>query len=812
MNEPAQEIKDLNSDWNSIAKILEEIPGAKVNDLKKYSREAASKSGVHFFVVQYNHGTVIMAKGSTSDYAAIHLQGKVRVRHAEVKQEVSGKGCWYDPRLRRLADIVLNPASVAAKTQTSGSPHAKKAPDAGASAEEKPPRKLGARDRLLSTLSLRFPGVALWTLDTLRLRLGDWGMSRAPRMEQYLSRILQSKLGVLESIYRSERKLGDPASAAMAVRQQAAGTSSPLEQNGSMELSRETLLSIRDEAGNKLPVDRRFMGLSGALWNRPRSVTLIAEDDPADNNAPCVMLLIKRKALQDLFKSPEGRAFLTGQLQKFLEQTLPELLANNRLFCDLFYADDIQDWGRLLEGLRNPSAASPLAERLAPQLFGSNTDFQSWLDSNPALPLHEADQARTMTALNWMLMESELELDSSHLREFQEPVRTEAQALFDRGAVATVSELCRLRRLALESAIPKAFRASPRPWPLAPADFQKLARDLQQVHERLELPSLQPELYEQEQVIFNEGDPADALYLVLSGMVRVFRILPGGETAANNLEGGSFFGEAAFLDESDSETGQEGSVPAAARRSASVKPLCKSYLLKFERSAFKELAKGQEYDWLSEKLRCERRRVLSQNELFRSGWVIIPRDPPPSIAERLVVTRNILLIDMDRCTRCDQCVQGCAAAHDAQPRFHRSNPELRFGRWEVARACMHCLDAPCMEACPVGAITLLDDKAVQIHRTRCIGCTKCESACSFGVIDMYDPVSKQDAPSTKTQVANKCDLCLTQDNDPPCVAWCPYDAASRVDPNEFFRGLKARSSFSDRAPLGESNNAPVAAP
>ncbi len=807
MNEPVQEIIDLNSDWNSIAKILEEIPGAKVGDLKKYSREAASKSGVHFFVVQYRHGTVIMAKGSTSDYAAIHLQGIVRVRHAEVKQETSGPGCWHDPRLRRLADVVLNPSQAGNSSQPAGAAHQKKAPDKGSPEAATPTvRRARLSDGLVATAALRHPGVPLWVLDTLRLRMGKWGQTRAPRFEQYLSRILQSRLGILESVYRSERKLGDPASAAMAARSPGAGNQGVPESGVSAEAAKETLHSVRDGTGNKLPIDRRFMGLSGALWNRPRSVTLIAENDPADENAPCVMLLIKRKALQDLFKSPEGKTFLHDQLHKFLEQTLPELLANNHLFADLFYSNDVQDWGRLLEGLRTPTEASPLAAKFAGQLMAPSAEFKTWLDSNPALPLHEADQARTVAALNWMLTEGGLTVSPIQVRDFPEGKRVEAEALLERGEAATASEKCRLRRLAMESALPGAFKPSQRPWPLFPEEFRKLARELQQVNERLGLESLQPDLYEQEQVIFKEGDSADALYLVLSGMVRVFRTLPGGETAANNLEVGSFFGEAAFLDEVGAGTAQEGGVPTPAKRAAGVKPLCKSYLLKLERSAFKELVKAPEYEWLSKKIRSERQRVLSQNELFRSGWVIIPRDPPPSIAERLVVTRNILLINMDRCTRCDQCVQGCAAAHDAQPRFHRSNPELRFGKWEVARACMHCLDAPCMEACPVGAITLLDDKAVQIHRTRCIGCTKCESACSFGVIDMYDPVTRQDGPSTKTQVANKCDLCLTEDNDPPCVAWCPYDAAQRVDPNEFFRGLKARSSFSDRVPLAEANS------
>ena len=192
---------------------------------------------------------------------------------------------------------------------------------------------------------------------------------------------------------------------------------------------------------------------------------------------------------------------------------------------------------------------------------------------------------------------------------------------------------------------------------------------------------MQPEPHEKDETIFREGDSADALYLVLSGMVRVFRTLPGGETAANNLESGSSFGEAAFIDEIvPAPDGQGPPALMPGRRAAGVKPLCRSYLLRLDRLAFKELAKAKEYEWLAAKFRRECRRVLSQNELFQSGWIIIPRDPPPAIADRLVLTRNILLIDMNRCTRCDQCVQGCAAAHDAQPRFHR---ESRAAVWTL---------------------------------------------------------------------------------------------------------------------------------
>ena len=73
--------------------------------------------------------------------------------------------------------------------------------------------------------------------------------------------------------------------------------------------------------------------------------------------------------------------------------------------------------------------------------------------------------------------------------------------------------------------------------------------------------------------------------------------------------------------------------------------------------------------------------------------------------------------------------------------------------------------------------------------------------CPFGVIDMYEPTTAEDAPSSKKGiVANKCDLCLTDDHDPPCVACCPYDAASGVDPVAFFPELQtwAAQSTKDR--------------
>jgi Fe-S-cluster-containing dehydrogenase component/CRP-like cAMP-binding protein len=161
----------------------------------------------------------------------------------------------------------------------------------------------------------------------------------------------------------------------------------------------------------------------------------------------------------------------------------------------------------------------------------------------------------------------------------------------------------------------------------------------------------------------------------------------------------------------------------------------------------------------------------------------------PGTLEFLVDNRFIngvatMLIDTDRCTRCDDCVRACATAHDNNPRFIRHGPV--YGHHMVTNACMHCADPVCMIGCPTGAIHRSAQGPVVIDDQTCIGCQTCANSCPYGNIRMVEVrdesgefiVDKRRLPILK---ATKCDLCVDESGGPSCVRACPHDALQRID-------------------------------
>jgi formate dehydrogenase iron-sulfur subunit len=88
-------------------------------------------------------------------------------------------------------------------------------------------------------------------------------------------------------------------------------------------------------------------------------------------------------------------------------------------------------------------------------------------------------------------------------------------------------------------------------------------------------------------------------------------------------------------------------------------------------------------------------------------------------------------------------------------------------RWlMMSDVCKHCVNAPCLEVCPTGAIIRTEFDTVYIQEPVCNGCRDCITACPFGVIHI----------SAAKHVAQKCTLCYDRLQNglvPACAQACP---------------------------------------
>ncbi len=101
-------------------------------------------------------------------------------------------------------------------------------------------------------------------------------------------------------------------------------------------------------------------------------------------------------------------------------------------------------------------------------------------------------------------------------------------------------------------------------------------------------------------------------------------------------------------------------------------------------------------------------------------------------------------------------------------------------RWlMMSDVCKHCVEAPCQESCPTGALIYNEFGDVYIQPDICNGCGYCISACPFGVIGR----------SAEDGHAHKCTLCYDRQKDdmtPACAKACPT-ASIQFGPVETLR-------------------------
>jgi CRP-like cAMP-binding protein/Fe-S-cluster-containing dehydrogenase component len=303
---------------------------------------------------------------------------------------------------------------------------------------------------------------------------------------------------------------------------------------------------------------------------------------------------------------------------------------------------------------------------------------------------------------------------------------------------------------------------------LAPltADF------IDHLREHVELLRFQPG-----QVICTQGDVADSFYLVRLGFVKVSQHRQGGDIVLAYLARGSYFGEMAFL------TGTP--------RIATCTALDHVEVVRIPGDDFQLML--DRFPEIRRKLEAEAADHREQNRQRVTQVADVSVDQ--FLSQGLMEAQSLLILDLDRCTRCDQCVRACADAHDGVSRLIREG--LRFDRYLVATSCRQCRDPLCMVGCPVGSIRRRNSLEVIIEDW-CIGCGQCANNCPYGNINMHPfPVELDDLLRPGRKIASvkvkatSCDLCLDH-AEPSCVYACPHDAAHRVNPPEFFGGLLKR--------------------
>ena len=162
-----------------------------------------------------------------------------------------------------------------------------------------------------------------------------------------------------------------------------------------------------------------------------------------------------------------------------------------------------------------------------------------------------------------------------------------------------------------------------------------------------------------------------------------------------------------------------------------------------------------------------------------------------------------MLIDVDKCIGCGNCVRACAAENNVPEGFFRTwieryyvedwqakNPDVdspnggkdgfleknrpRGKTFFVPKMCNQCADSPCVQVCPVGATFVTPDGVVLVDQKYCLGCSYCVQACPYGCRYIH--------PVTKT--ADKCTLCyhrITKGLTTACCEACPTAARQLAD-------------------------------
>jgi Fe-S-cluster-containing dehydrogenase component len=161
--------------------------------------------------------------------------------------------------------------------------------------------------------------------------------------------------------------------------------------------------------------------------------------------------------------------------------------------------------------------------------------------------------------------------------------------------------------------------------------------------------------------------------------------------------------------------------------------------------------------------------------------------------------RYSMVIDLRKCVGCNACTAACKQANVTPPGVLWSKVLLyETGTYPEARLyflpmlCMHCQEAPCLDACPTGATFRGGGGLVLVDDAICVGCRYCMMACPYEARSYNFDRPQEFYPAqgfTKFEQGSfnqhpksaieKCSFCATRLQEgklPACVATCPSGA------------------------------------
>ena len=292
------------------------------------------------------------------------------------------------------------------------------------------------------------------------------------------------------------------------------------------------------------------------------------------------------------------------------------------------------------------------------------------------------------------------------------------------------------------------------------------------------------------QPIFRQGDPAANFFKVRVGFVKVSQRMAGQDRVLDYLGPGRTFGEIGLI--SAMENVAAGLEPEMAAlglaqglRTATCTALDDVELVRIERDDFETIL--SRFPAVRDELVAEARRLLRRNAETLAETA---GDLGNFLENGLYSAQKLLVLDLESCTRCDECTRACSDTHEGVTRLIREG--LRFENYLVASSCRSCLDPYCLVGCPVDAIHRKPREnhpgAVEIViESHCIGCGLCSTNCPYGNISMHQ--------EPEGRVATTCDLCrdlVGPEDDPSCVYACPHNAAFRMSGQELLKIVAGR--------------------